>query len=83
MSHTVLQWLLVGLLVGASAIYVLWTLPTPRLRLRLLDLCDRVVGRNAATAALRRRALGRLAGGCSSCEANPAADQPAARRKPR
>ena len=65
-----IQWLVVAILVLASALYALWSLMPPRARLRLLDAIAGQSPRVAWAARLRRTALAELAGGCGSCAAN-------------
>jgi hypothetical protein len=77
-----IQWLIVVALVLASAMYALWALLSPRARLRLLDAVAGKSSQASWVLALRRRALGELAGGCGSCAAN-GEDGPAAPAAPR
>ena len=76
-----LQELLVGVLVIASALFAAWRLMSVRLRLRVLDALGSLP-RPLTTpwlAALRSRALAQLAGGCAGCAAGgaPTPDAPA------
>ncbi len=65
-----IQALIVAALILASAAYAAWSLLSPRLRLRLLDVAARGPRAARLTAALRRRAQAKLGGGCGSCPAN-------------
>ncbi len=73
-----IQWLIVGALVLASASYALWSLLPARARLRALDTFAGRSPQAGWAQALRRRTLAELAGGCGSCAANGDADAPGA-----
>jgi len=77
-----LQSVLVGLAVAACAVYSAWRLASVRLRLRVIDALGSLP-RPLTTpwlAALKRRALAQLAGGCAGCAAGGAPTPGAAAR---
>jgi len=68
-----LQGLIVALVVAFSLLYSTWRLLSARLRIRVLDLLARIPGLRdtAAFAALRARAVARLAAACGACAPAP------------
>jgi hypothetical protein len=69
----VLENLLVGLLVAGSAIFSAWRLLSAKLRLRILDVVEPVLGKVSQrwVTRFRSKTLGQLAGGCGSCSRAP------------
>jgi hypothetical protein len=67
--NALLQEVLVGILVGACAVFSLWRLLSVRLRLRLLDALRVLPGASRARwlARLRQRSLAQFALACGSC----------------
>ena len=68
-----LESLLVGTVVVVCAIFSVWRLMSVRLRLKTLDVLSVLpasLGGRLATR-LRGKMLGKLSGGCGSCQANP------------
>ena len=65
----VLEYLLVGLIVAACAIFSVWRLLSVRARLSVLDAPAALPGHPGGRwlTALRQRLLARLGGGCGSC----------------
>jgi hypothetical protein len=68
-----LEDLVVGILVAASALFSAWRLLSVRLRLRVLDILEPALCNlpGPPLRQLRSRTLARLAGGCSACAARP------------
>lgn len=65
----VLEYLLVGLIVAACALFSVWRLLSVRARLSVLDALAALPGDPGGRwlAGLRQRLLARLGGGCGSC----------------
>ncbi len=76
------QSVVVGVLVAACAIYSVWRLATLRLRLRVIGALGSLppVLTTPWLAALKRRTLAQLAGGCAGCAAGGAPTRDAAAR---
>jgi hypothetical protein len=66
-----LEDLVVGILVVASALFSTWRLLSVRLRMRVLDLLEPTLGQilGAPLRQMRSKTLALLAGGCSACAA--------------
>ncbi len=79
----VLQGVVAGIVVAACAIYSAWRLASLKLRLRVIEGLGALPPALTAPwlAALRRRSLARLAGGCAGCAAGGAPTQDAAARR--
>ena len=77
-----LQSVLVGAVVAACAAYSAWRLASLRLRLRVIDALGSLPPALTTPwlAALKRRALAQLAGGCAGCAAGGAPTRDAAAR---
>jgi hypothetical protein len=77
-----LQSVLVGVAVAACVLYSAWRLASLRLRLRVIDALGSLppVLTTPWLAALRRRALAKLSGGCAGCAAGGAPTRDAAAR---
>jgi hypothetical protein len=82
--ESIIQEALVGLIVAGCALFSVWRLMSPRLRLRTLDFVGPMIARLGAHEAigrLRSRTIGQLAAGCSACSHNKTAvHHPGARR---
>jgi hypothetical protein len=78
----VLQGVVAGLVVAACAVYSAWRLASPKLRLRVIEGLGALPPALTAPwlAALKRRTLARLAGGCAGCAAGGAPTRDAAAR---
>ncbi len=76
-----LQGVVVGIAVAACAIYAAWRLASPKLRLRVIEGLGALPPAFTASwlAALKRRTLVQLAGGCAGCAAGGAPTRNAAR----
>ena len=77
-----LQSVLVSLVVAACALYSAWRLVSLKFRLRVIDALGSLPPALTTPwlAALRRRALAQLAGGCAGCAAGGAPTRDAAVR---
>jgi len=77
-----LQSVLVGVVVAACVLYSAWRLASLRLRLRVIDALGSLPPALTRPwlAALQRRALAQLAGGCAGCAAGGAPTRDAAAR---
>ena len=77
-----LQSVLVGVVVAACVLYSAWRLASLRMRLRVIDALGSLppVLTTPWLAALKRRALAQLAGGCAGCAAGGAPTRDAAAR---
>jgi hypothetical protein len=67
------QWVIVGLVVGVSAICVAWTLMPASLRRVLATLSLRLALPPAIAARMRAHAAGASSCGCSGCDRNESA----------
>jgi hypothetical protein len=78
----VVQGVVVGIVVAACATYSAWRLASLRLRLRVIEGLGSLPPALTARwlAALKRRALAQLAGGCAGCAAGGAPTRDAAAR---
>ena len=77
-----LQGVVVGIVVGACALYSAWRLASLKLRLRVIEGLGALAPALTAPwlAALRSRTLAQLAGGCAGCAAGGAPTPDAAAR---
>ena len=77
-----LQGVVVGIAVGACALYSAWRVASLKLRLRVIEGLGALPPALTAPwlAALRSRTLAQLAGGCAGCAAGGAPRQDAAAR---
>jgi hypothetical protein len=77
-----LQSVLVGAAVAACVLYSVWRLASLRLRLRVIDALGSLppLLTTPWLAALRRRTLEQLSGGCAGCAAGGAPTRDAAAR---
>ena len=77
-----LQDVLVGVVVAASALFSLWRLLSLPLRLRWLEALAALPGAGhvRVLASLRERTLAQLQSGCAACASHPAATPGAAAR---
>jgi hypothetical protein len=77
-----LQSVLVGAAVAACVLYSVWRLASLRLRLRVIDALGSLppLLTTPWLAALRRRTLAQLSGGCAGCAAGGAPTRDAAAR---
>jgi hypothetical protein len=80
--NLLLQSVLVGLVVAACLLYSVWRLASLKFRLRVIDALGWVPPLLTAPwlAALRRRTLAQLSGGCAGCAAGGAPTRDAAAR---